>query len=610
MGTGRPAAGAKRDRPFGRVRDRIAYSAVYRAALSGAARRLRREKDEAVDRRLSRLAETEHDLVVVGGGISGLCAAWDAALRGLSVALLERRDFAHGASANCFKVVHGGIRYLQHADLLRTRQSSAERRALLRVAPHQVSPLPILVPTYGHGAKGKELLAAGLKAYDAVTWDRNRGLRDRERRVPATRLLSRAAVRATLPELDAPGLTGGALFHDAQMYSPARLALCFLLAAAERGVRAANHVEVTRLLRRGPRVCGVVARDTLEDRELEVRGRVVLNATGGWAPGLLERSARGGRLDPRPTFSRDAYFVVRRRIGAGCGIAVPGRTRDPDALLSRSARHLFLMPWRDCTLVGVWHRVWEEEPERAQVSEGELRDYLDEVNASLPGLELRREEVALVHCGLVLFGDNAPGAEHLRYGHRSRIVDHAKAGGAPGLVTLLGVRYTTARRDAARAIDRVCDQLGRRVPPPPTATRPVYGGAIESVSALAREAARAHPELAPEVREALLRNHGAEYERVLAIGRAEPGSLVPLPGTTTLRAEVLHAVRSEMARKLADLVFHRTDLGTAGSPGRAALEVAAELMAGELDWEPARRAKEVEEVLSVYPAAPGEPSAP
>lgn len=562
-----------------------------------------------MDRRLSSLAETEFDLVVVGGGIFGICAAWDAVLRGLSVALLERRDFAHGASANCFKVVHGGIRYLQHADLPRTRQSAAERSAWLRVAPHQVRPLPIVVPTYGHGAKGKEILGAGMKLYDAVTADRNRGLRDPERRIPSTRLLSRATVRGILPELDTPGLTGGALFFDGQMWSPARLAICFLLAAAEEGVHAANHVEVTRFLRSGSRVSGVVARDTLTDREFEVRGRVVLNATGGWAPGLLDRSEGAGRLTPRPTFSRDAYFLVRRRIGEGYGIAVPGQTSDPDAILSRSARHLFLMPWRDCTLVGVWHTVWKDDPDRAHVSEDELRGFLDELNASLPGLELRRDEVALTHCGLVLFGENEEGAENLRYGHRSQIVDHGRTDGTPGLVTLLGVRYTTARREAASAVDLVCAKLGRRAPRPPTATRPVYGGAIESVSGLEREAARAHPELAPAVRESLLHNHGAEYERVLALGRAEPDALAPLPGTATLRAEVLHAVRSEMARKLADVAFRRTDLGTAGSPGRPALEAAAELMAAELGWEPARREKEVEEVLAAYPPLPGEASA-
>lgn len=562
-----------------------------------------------MERRLSTLAENEYDLVVVGGGIFGICAAWDAVLRGLSVALLERGDFAQGASANCFKVVHGGIRYLQHADLLRTRESAAERRALLRVAPHQVSPLPILVPTYGHGAKGKEILAAGMKLYDLVTADRNRGLRDPERRIPPTRLLSRADVLEVFPELDAPALTGGALFHDAQMYSPARLALCFLLAAAAQGVEAANHVEATRLLRRGGRVCGVAARDGLEGHELEVRGRVVLNATGGWAPGLLERSGGTARLEPPPTFSRDAYFLVRRRLGDGRGLAVAGQTRDPDALLSRSARHLFLMPWRGCTLVGVWHVVWEEDADRARVSEGELRAFLDELNASLPGLGLRREEVALTHCGLVLFGENEPGAEHLRYGHRSRIVDHARTDGVPGLVTLLGIRYTTARRDAARAVDRVCKQLGGRAPRPPTALRPIYGGAVESVVGLAQAAARAHPELAPEVREALLRNHGAEYERVLASAGTGAEALEPVTGTATLRAEVRHAVRHEMARRLGDVVFRRTDLGTAGSPGRAALEETAELMGVELGWDPARREKEIAEVLDAYPSPAAEASA-
>ena len=557
-----------------------------------------------MERQLSKLEQTEYDLVVVGGGIFGICVAWDAVLRGLSVALLERRDFAHGASANCFKVVHGGIRYLQHADIIRTRESAAERRAFLRVAPHQVSPLPILMPTYGHGMKGKELLGAGMKVYDLVTADCNRGLRDPERRIPATRLLSRADTQAALPQLEASNLTGGALFHDAQMYSPARLALCFLLAAAEQGVEAANYLEVTRLLRSGSRVCGVAARDTLSDRELEVRGRMVVNATGGWAPGLLERSEAAAGLTPRPTFSRDAYFLVRRRISDGPGIAFPGQTSDPDAIFSRSARHLFLMPWRDCTLVGVWHVVWEDEPDRAHVSERDLEAWLAELNASLPGLDLRRDEVALTQCGLVLFGENEPGAENLRYAHRSRIVDHARSDGMPGLLTLLGVRYTTARLDAARAVDQVCKHLGRRAARSDTANRPVYGGDIESVAELGREAARVHPELGSGVLDALLRNHGSEYERVLAHGQ-----LTPIPGTTTLAAEVLHAVREEMASKLSDVVFRRTDLGTAGSPGASALEAAADLMATELGWERSRRDKELEEVLAAYPASAAEMSA-
>ncbi len=137
-------------------------------------------------RDLHELAGERYDLLVIGGGISGVCAAWDAALRGLSVALLEQADFAHAASGNCFKMIHGGIRYLQHADLVRARESAAERSALLRIAPHQSRPLPIFIPTYGHGMKGKEILFAGMKAYDLLTLDRNRGIGDPSRRIPST----------------------------------------------------------------------------------------------------------------------------------------------------------------------------------------------------------------------------------------------------------------------------------------------------------------------------------------------------------------------------------------------------------------------------------------
>src|SRR5262245_8791746 len=193
-----------------------------------------------MQRNLSELASRDYDLVVVGGGIFGVCAAWDAALRGLSVALLEASDFAHGASANCFKMIHGGIRYLQHADLIRMRQSTAERSSFLRIAPHLAAPLPILIPTYGHGMKGKEILATGMKVYDVLTADRNRGIADPTRHIPPTHTLSAARVRELHPYLDRPDLTGGAVFHDGQMYSPARLALAFLLSAHAREIGRAH----------------------------------------------------------------------------------------------------------------------------------------------------------------------------------------------------------------------------------------------------------------------------------------------------------------------------------------------------------------------------------
>src|SRR4029453_6901168 len=167
----------------------------------------------------SDLADTEFDVLVVGAGAFGAAAAREAALRGLRTALIDRGDFGGATSAECFKMVHGGIRYLQHADVPRLRASCFERSALLRIAPHLVHPLPIAIPTYGRGRRGKAFLGAGARAYDMLTIGRNFGIADPDRRIQRTQLLSRSEVLEHFPHLEAPDLSGAVVFEDGQMYS-------------------------------------------------------------------------------------------------------------------------------------------------------------------------------------------------------------------------------------------------------------------------------------------------------------------------------------------------------------------------------------------------------
>lgn len=556
-------------------------------------------------RDLSVMAGNEYDLVVIGGGITGLAAAWDATLRGLSVAVVERRDFVHGASANCFKMVHGGIRYLQHADLARVRESSRERTTLLRIAPHLARPLPILIPTYGHGIKGKQILAAGGKLYDLLTFDRNRGIRDPAGRIPPTHAVSRAEALEHFPHLEPQGLTGGVLFHDGQMHSPARLALAFLQAAVERGAQAANYLEATRLDIAGGRVRGVEVRDTQSDQRFVLRGKVVLNASGGWVNRFLGRQPELALAVP-PNFSRDACFVVRRRLVDRVAIAISGGTRDPDALVSRDARHLFLVPWRDCTLVGVWHAVHTRDPDDTAVSGADLRSFLDELRGSCPALAVEPGDVVHAQGGLTLFGENREGARDLSYGKRSLLVDHAATHGVEGLITLVSVRFTVARLEAERAMRAVFGKLDRPLPACATHTTPLWGGDFERFDALQQGArASAAASISNASLEALLRNHGSRHGEVLAALARDPGRRGALGASHTLGAEVLHAVRDEMAQTLSDVVFRRTDLGGAGSPGREALESAADLMAAELGWSAERRAKELDETQGVFPSQLG-----
>lgn len=561
-------------------------------------------------RDLAQLAERTFDLVVVGGGMFGACVAWDAVLRGLSVALIERGDFGGGTSAHSFKMVHGGIRYLQHADLPRIRESSLERRALLRIAPHLVEPLPILIPTYGHGKEGKELLTAGVFLYDLLVSDRNRGLGDPDRRIPPGRLLSRKECLANYPELESPHLTGAVLFYDAQMYNPPRLTLSFVRAAVNKGAVVANYLEATGFLRQASRVTGIRARDVLSGGELEIRGKTVVNAAGPWAEWLLSREL-DLRLNPPGAYSRDAYFVLNRPWPRPHALAVQGATRDPDAIVGRKARHLFLVPWRGYTLVGVWHVVYEGHPDEFSVSRDDLERFLREINQAYPPLRASVDEVSLHHSGLVLFGDNKPGARDLSYGKRSRLVDHRKAHGLEGLVTVIGVRATTARRVADQAVRMVFGKLGYRAPTCRTAVTPTYGGEIERVRDFERSGLAARPErVGAEVLSALVRNYGSEYRRVLRYLVEDPDWSATLGGSHVLEAEVVHAAREEMAQKLSDVVFRRTDLGTAGSPGYQAIARCAAIMARERSWSPARTEAEIGQVMRSFPHGEPAPLAP
>jgi glycerol-3-phosphate dehydrogenase len=557
----------------------------------------------------SDLAEREFDVLIIGAGAFGAAAARDAALRGLRTAVIERSDFGGGSSAECFKMVHGGIRYLQHADVPRLRASSHERSALLRIAPHLVQPLPIAIPTYGHGRRGRAFLAAGATAYDLLTLDRNSGIRDRGRQIRRSRFLSRARLLELFPHLRAPDLSGAVVFEDGQMHNPARLVLAFVSSAVDAGATACNYLEATKFLWRGSAVCGVRARDRLSGDEFDIRAQLVLNAAGPWADYLHNDPQRFGPWQRLP-FSRDAYFIVDRAPTSEYGVAVQGLSRDKDAVLGRATRHLFAVPWRDKTLIGVWHCLFPEFPDAAHVQPEELDTWMAELNSVYPALQLSPSEVTFANCGLVPFGETATATE-LSFGKESRLVDHRAAHGVDGLVSLVGIRFTTARADAARALDMLLRQLPQAPAAVDTARLPLMGGDIDDFAAFEAQALLTRPPAVnAETLRALLRNHGTRFTQVL-----RERDLQVAPDTTTLLAEIRHAVDHEMAVKLEDVVMRRTELAAGAHPGRRALEAAAMEMSKHLQWSDTRVRDELSATertlarhLARTPAAPA-PSA-
>jgi glycerol-3-phosphate dehydrogenase len=473
-----------------------------------------------IERDLQALAAREHDLLVIGGGIYGAAAAWDAAQRGLAVALVEARDFGSGASWNSLKTIHGGLRHLQRFEARLTRESMRERRALLGIAPEIVRPLPFLVPTHGHGSRGREAFALGLLANDALTFDRNRGLPPAQQ-VPRGRLLSRRDALARVPGLPRDGLTGAAVWVDAQVTHSERLLLGFLQAAAAAGAALANHVEVVALLRRGERVTGARLRDRETDAEHEVRARLLLNATG---PGMDELLRLAGITRPALPLLEAMNLVLRRPIVTDQ--AVGARSR---------GRYLFLVPWRDRSILGTAYAPAGERPS--------VREFLEEAAQAFPWADLALADVTLVHRGRV------PGRDATNLLDRTLLVDHSVEDRVRGLLSLLGVKYTTARAGAEKAVDLALARLGRRAVRCRTAQTP------------------------------------------LAEAR-------PLAGTR--REQALRAVREEMALHLSDAVLRRLDLGGAGPPESSSLEVVRLTMAEELGWDARRQAEESRRLQDVY----------
>jgi glycerol-3-phosphate dehydrogenase len=554
-----------------------------------------------MERNPAHVSSKEYDLVIIGGGIYGACAAWDAALRGLSVALVDRGDFGHATSSKPLKLVHGGFRYLQHADIARIRASSGERRTLLRIAPHLVQPIPFVIPTYGHGMRGKEILALALAIYNLVVFDRNSGIDDPIKRVPYGDLLSKAECQELFPAIERRGLTGGVVFYDGQMYSPCRLLITYLRSAQEAGADLLNYAKVTGFLKRADQITGVEVRDLLTGDELEIRSRMVVNAAGPWVGEILQHLGRSDHL-PTFAFSKDWYLVVNRSLTTTYALAVPSRHKDPNALVSRGQRHLFLIPWRGYTLVGSGHTAYEGKADHCAVSERDIQDLLDEINGSYPSGAIARNEVSFVNSGLVPREDDQNGNSDVKLGRRHVIVDHEVHDGVRGLLTVLGVRFTTSRSVVKTLIDRIVRRLGRRLPKCTTDITPLWGGRIENFADFLIHEARSCPYgLNEEVMTHMLHLYGSEYRSVLKLIEENPQLGKTLGSSNVIGAEVTYAIREELACKLGDVVFRRTELGTGGHPGEPALQSCAALMAHELKWDANRVTQELGEVRSVFP---------
>ncbi|MDD4873072.1 MAG: glycerol-3-phosphate dehydrogenase/oxidase [Kiritimatiellae bacterium] len=533
-----------------------------------------------------------YDVLIVGCGIYGAFTAREAALRGLSVAVIDRKDFCGATSANSLKIIHGGLRYLQQFDVVRVLESAKERKNLMRIAPHLVHPLPCAMPTRGFFMRSKPVMFMGMLLNDILTFDRNRDI-DPEKNIPGGYVVPLEKFKQMVPGLDDARFNGAAVWHDALAYNTERLAIIALKAAAHAGADAANYAEMVRFVKDGKTVTGVVAKDAFSGEEVTIKAGLVINNTGPWSNETL---ALLGEQVTMPVYglALELNFVLKRQLLKNHAVGLSGYRKS-----DTRERLLFFVPWHGRTMAGTYCRLHAGRLERMQVMEHDINTFLEDLNSAFPSANLTRKDISLVHAGVIPIEEGSemwPEPEPLRH---YRLIDHEKKDGVQGLLTVLGVKYTTARDVAEKSINSVLEKLGKfDGSVSKSSVTPLPGGDIPDFNRFVSDAKAASPkDLSDASLTNLLYSYGTEYKAILDLGKTDNALLKPISDSSeVIAAEIINAVRNEMAQTLSDVVLRRTDISAAGIPDEKTMNACAKIMGLELSWDKARIEKEIAQV--------------
>ena len=515
------------------------------------------------------------DVAVIGAGINGAGIARDAALRGLKVVIVEQNDFCSGTSAWPSRLIHGGLLYLEYGEFPLVFESLRERITLRKIAPHLVNPLRICIPIYESAKRGPLIIRLGMIAYDLLSTGKT---------VPNHDMLSRRKMIETEPGLRQAGLRAAARYYDAQVPFVERLVLENLLAARSAGAEVLNYSRVTGIKFDKDIVTSIEIEDTLSGKREEIAARVVVNAGGPWVDAVLDATGRASRRYIGGT--KGSHIIVGKFEGAPADAFYVEAAKDQ--------RPFFIIPWNGLYLIGTTDIRYDGDLGAPRASREEVEYLLAETNRVFPQAQLRVADVHYAYAGIRPLPYKEKGPESAIT--RKHIIRVNREIGK-GLVSIIGGKLTTYRNLAEQTVDRVGKLLKRKLPECRTQTT-MLPGAYRLDEA--RRALEAQAGLSPEGVERLLGLYGGRALDLLELADAEsPLGKALDEARTVLAAEVVFAVRTEMARTLEDIVFRRLTIGFDADQGRPLYEMIAAIAAGELGWSDAERHAQLE-VLTAY----------
>ena len=507
------------------------------------------------------LATTKFDAIIIGAGINGAGIARDAAMRGLRVLLLDKGDICSGTSSWSSRLIHGGLRYLEYGELGLVRESLREREHLLRIAPHLVKPLAMLIPIYKGARRGLLAVSAGMLLYDLLSLGKS---------LPRHHMISRKEALANAPGLNREGLRGAALYYDAQVEFAERLVVENALAAREHGATILTYCRVDRLIVEDNEVRGVEFTDLIVGGAHRANASVTINAAGPWVDQVLKGTSQDRLLGG----TKGSHLVVDRFAGA------PATALYVEAV--EDGRPFFILPWNDKYLIGTTDLPYDGDLDRVEATEEEIDYLLRETNRVLPSAKLEYSSILYTYAGIrplpFVTKKSMPGITRRHF-----IRHHGVA--LENFLSIVGGKLTTYRNLSEQVVNTILGMINRESSWCATAKLPLPGAAGQDFEALCRDLKKQHREVDEATLERLLSIYGTRAVDVLKLAQEDVElNQVFDPETGAIAAEIVFSFRHEMAETLCDCLLRRTMVGLNSHAGLNAVDAAAKIAHNYLGW--------------------------